>query len=175
MSRLIPVPCARAGAPPTLAALLAAADSIWGSSRPNPGLVACADQDTAAQREVLERIARDAPEPVHVFTQTDVTRGRAAVLGAAIAAERAIEARCEHVPWPPDTPDGAQIAVCVQARAATCGRPACMAALEARMHDDGRCELCERKTARFTPVVMPIGGVVIALELCDDCASLFKP
>jgi hypothetical protein len=87
------------------------------------------------------------------------------------AALRRVEARCEHVPWPPRF-DASRALVSCSARAAVCERPECMATLRRRWHDDQRCELCERPAAGFTPYTAPLGPLLVTVELCGDCAPL---
>jgi hypothetical protein len=93
-------------------------------------------------------------------------------LGAILAMLRGVEARCRHVEWPPPA-DSPRVAVLLSARAAVCKRTGCITAARHRRHDDGRCEVCERESERFTPFVIPLGPCVVSIEACNDCAGLF--
>lgn len=179
--RLIPVENYATSTPPTTADLRAAAarmhaneDEILAELHNNPSRVAARDQMRAAEAEIVPRL-QQAADALGLVTVVEAPLDSSAIRLAVITATlRGVEARCPHVPWPP-TPTSPRTAVSLTSRTATCGRPTCLTAAAARVHDDGHCELCERESKTFTLHVMPFGPCVVSIELCDDCTQLFDP
>jgi hypothetical protein len=66
----------------------------------------------------------------------------------------------------------------VNLTAGTAACPGCLASfseedlalLEAEPVDD-RCDLCEKPTARFRELMVPVGGCLVGLNACPGCAD----
>ena len=179
-ARLIPVPALATDQAPTIADLRKTAVHLLARNqdelRTNPGLVAMHDQMRAAERAAMPGL-RLLGERLGVKERTvepsvDAT---AIGLGLYIASMRHVEAHCSHVAWPP-TPSNPPTNVGLTARTATCTRPACNVLALARVHDDGLCELCERAAEDnyFYGYVVPLGPLVITIEVCSQCEELFR-
>jgi|GEM_PF-3944230 len=119
----------------------------------------------AADRQRL--LTATPPGYSKVWTASDTTAVRFALAMRALAL---VEQRCIHISWPPLATH--QTFVSLATRSATCRRAPCIAAAVMYWRDDGLCEGCDRKTDVFVTSIVPTGGMMLTIELCEPCNAL---
>jgi len=112
-------------------------------------------------------LTRTPPGYSRVWTASDTTAVRFALAMRALAL---VEQRCIHISWPPMPSD--QTFVKLATRSATCRRAPCIEAAFKYWRDDGLCEGCDRKTDVFVASIVPTGGMILTIELCEPCNAL---
>ncbi len=178
--RLIPVAPSTTREAPTLEWLRAKAayltthrekmlQELRAKDRERPAGIAERDQAHAAEDESIANMHEHAASTEF----SSIKAGMAARLGVTMAMFRRTEARCRHIEWPPPA-DSPKVAVLLEFRVAICGRAGCETAANHRWHDDGRCEICERPSERFTPHATALGPCVVSFHACDECTAMFK-
>jgi hypothetical protein len=185
MSTLIPTPPLRHLVAPTLTDLQAFTagldtESLAGLAGElatelgdDPGITAGLDQAKAAESEMATQIlGQPLPNGLRPAWTTDPAMMMARRIGVVVAMLRGVEAICPHVSWPP-MPSGDRITVWLSARTAVCEREACHAEAYAHWRDDGHCEMCERPSEQFAPVHAPVGGILVSMQVCEECLGLF--
>jgi hypothetical protein len=140
----------------------------------DPGRIAQQDQILAAESDLAHRMRSMADlAGMKVQAGEGSLDGVAVRLGIVKAMMRGVDARCPHVEWPP-LATGDPILVFLSGRVAVCGRGECGSAAMSRAGDDGRCEMCDRETAHFTSNAIPLGRLMVSIEVCGECNALLQ-